>query len=886
MHIHPTAFPTNPLVPALNRLKKVGLQTGEVLAAMPFHGGGKTWKSLLLLLLLVTPLAVLAQAPLKQWDQTFGGSDYETFSTMIPTAGGGYLLGGPSRSGIGGEKSEESRGEEDFWIVKLDSKAEKQWDKTYGGSDRDWLTTLIATADGGYLLGGFSASGNTGDKTQNNRGSHDYWVVKLDSTGNKQWDKTFGGSEDDQLQALLGGFSASGISGDKTAPNLGTYQSLDYWLVKINSQGQKQWDKTFGGSSWDALYGMIATLDGGYLLSGQSISGISGNKSEGNRGSFDLWLVKLDANANQQWDKTFGGSEWEGPTSPLTTPDGGYVLFGTSASGISGEKSEASRGKEDYWVLKIDASGKKLWDKTYGGSDLDGKGAIVPTRDGGYLLGGSSFSYATGDKTESGPGAPDYWVVKIDGNGAKQWDKTIGGHSTEFLGAMLPTPDGGHLLGGYSYSSDGGDKTTPNRGGSDYWLVKLAPEKAAPAHFSLNAGGGVYMTKTGRIFNADSYYRGGRLSTHAAGEVANTEEDSLYRQGRVGESFSYHLPTTNGRFRVRLHFCETWWGNLKPGGVGSRQFNVDIEGERKLTDYDIYQKAGGAMKAIQESFTVEVTDGELTLAFSKGSKDYPYVVALEVMPAIDSFRVNAGGETYTTKAGQVFSADSYYSGGRRSTLASGNVAGTEDDLLYQQGRVGESFSYQFLVEPATYQVTLHFNETWWGNLVQEGGVGSRKFNVDIEGERKLTEYDIFRKAGGAMRAVQETFTVPVTDGELNLLFSRGSKDYPYVAAFEVEKVEPSSAARSESKTSKQERWLEKLYPNPVQEALLVELLIPASQIKATQIMDTRGTVYFQDSHQLVTERSLRLPVGSLPKGLYLLKLQTQGEMQVIKFVKQ
>ena len=137
-----------------------------------------------------------------------------------------------------------------------------------------------------------------------------------------------------------------------------------------------------------------------------------------------------------------------------------------------------------------------------------------------------------------------------------------------------------------------------------------------------------------------------------------------------------------------------------------------------------------------------------------------------------------------------------------------------------------------------------------------------------------------------MRAVQETFTVQVTDGELNLLFSRGSKDYPYVAAFEVEKVEPSSAARPAGKTSKQEPWLEKLHPNPVQEELFVELLIPASQIKASQITDTRGKVYFQNSHHPVTKRSLRLPVGSLPKGLYLLKLQTQGEMQVVKFVKQ
>src|SRR6478735_4111411 len=189
--------------------------------------------------------------PIKLWDKTFGGSSSNGLSALLQTSDGGYILGGQSDSGISGDKSGPSKGGVDYWVVKLDANANKLWDKTIGGSNHDQFPYLKQTADGGYILGGTSLSGIGGDKSQVNKGIRDYWVVKLDGSGNKIWDKTFGGSEDDVLSCLqqttdggyiLGGWSASGISGDKSQPVVGNISSDDFWVIKLDANGNKTWD--------------------------------------------------------------------------------------------------------------------------------------------------------------------------------------------------------------------------------------------------------------------------------------------------------------------------------------------------------------------------------------------------------------------------------------------------------------------------------------------------------------------------------------------------------------------------------------------------------------------------------------------------------------------
>ena len=209
----------------------------------------------------------------------------------------------------------------------------------------------------------------------------------------------------------------------------------------------------------------IKTTDGGYLFVGESKSGISGDKTESSRGKSDFWVVKTDSYAIKCY-KTFGGSGDDYLRSAIPTNDGGYLLPGNSDSNPSGEKSQWQKGAQDFWVVKIDSNGTKIWDKTFGGSGNDICYDVAHTADGGYLLGGHSDSGISGDKTENSRGENDFWVVKIDENGTKLWDRSYGGNVNDMIYTIEATQDGGFILE-VSRTLTLGDKTENSRGGYD-----------------------------------------------------------------------------------------------------------------------------------------------------------------------------------------------------------------------------------------------------------------------------------------------------------------------------------------------------------------------------------------------------------------------------------
>lgn len=264
---------------------------------------------------------VFAQAPLvKQWDKRYGGLNMDFFSSFALAKDGGYLLGGGSHSTFvpvvtgSGNVMDTTRGTMDYWIVKIDSLADLQWVHRYGGTDVDWLTSLELTSDGGYILGGYSYSDTSCDKTQPNRDTMlltcDYWVIKIDSDGNEEWDKTFGGTGNEMLSMIkqtkdggyiLGGSSNSGITGDKTQSCWDTTWRVtdrnDFWIVKVDSVGNKQWDKRFGGVNYDALNSLLETPDGGYFLAGSSGSYNTGDKTQIGLDTFFLSLTFISIEA-------------------------------------------------------------------------------------------------------------------------------------------------------------------------------------------------------------------------------------------------------------------------------------------------------------------------------------------------------------------------------------------------------------------------------------------------------------------------------------------------------------------------------------------------------------------------------------------------------------
>ncbi len=437
-------------------------------------------KNLCLTFALFIALFSFSNAQEIEWQNTIGGNDQDRLYSIHQTTDGGYILGGSSKSNISGDKTENCIGNLDYWIVKVDYQGVIQWQNTIGGNSVDDLYSIQQTTDGGYILGGRSGSSISGDKTENHiGGGGDYWIVKVDSQGAIQWQNSIGGSGPEFLNSIqqtadggyiLGGYSSSNISGDKTENCFG---SNDLWIIKVDSQGAIQWQNTIGGSDNDRLNSILQSTDGGYMLGGYSNSNISGDKSENCVGLNDYWIVKLNSLGVIEWQNTIGGSDDDNLYSIQQTTDGGYVLGGSSRSNISGDKTENCNGGIDNWIVKVDSLGGIQWQNTIGGSFDDELWSIQLTSDGGCIFGGWSLSNISGDKTENCYGNWDYWIVKVDSLGDIQRQNTIGGNGWDFLFSIQQTTDGGYILGGYSASNISGDKKENYIGGSDYWIVKL-----------------------------------------------------------------------------------------------------------------------------------------------------------------------------------------------------------------------------------------------------------------------------------------------------------------------------------------------------------------------------------------------------------------------------
>ena len=436
-------------------------------------------KTITLLALLLFTITIYAQDPNILWQRTIGGSGDETLYSIKQTPDGGYIVGGATGSDISGDKTDASNGFFDIWIVKADAEGNIEWQNSIGGNALDDLHSIELTPDGGFIACGESTSDISGDKTENSRGLDDYWIVKLDASGNVEWDKTIGGSDSESFPQirvsndsyLISGDSWSNISGDKTENAIG---EDDYWLLKLDLSGNIIWQKTIGGSSYDSFSTMALTHDGGCILGGYSDSNISGNKTENSKGGFDFWIVKLDSSGDIVWDKTIGGSGTDVLNSIVQTLDNGFLLSGRSSSDISGDKTENSEGESDFWIVKLASNGTIEWQNTIGGNDIDQAYSANQTSDGGYIIGGFSRSTISGDKTENGQGNFDCWLVKINNVGIIEWQNTIGGSEIDGITSVMQSSDGSYILGGNSQSNISGDKSENSRGGQDYWIIKHA----------------------------------------------------------------------------------------------------------------------------------------------------------------------------------------------------------------------------------------------------------------------------------------------------------------------------------------------------------------------------------------------------------------------------
>jgi len=326
--------------------------------------------------------------------------------------------------------------QKDFWLVKINSTGHEQWNKTYdreGGVERP--VSVIQTSDGGYAITGVAG---TSEAAVN---SFDFWLIKTDADGNHEWNKTYdGGARDEAMDVVETNDGGYAIVGYTTSFG----GDADAWLIKTHSDGTMEWNYPYGDSGPDYGYSMVYTSAGEYIIAGQT----------GPYDNTDFWLIKVNSTGHMQWSKAYGGSANTGSAlSVISTTDGGYAMTGYMWS--------LGASDADFWLAKTDSAGNMEWNKAYGGGDNDHARGVVQTNDEGYAIVGATKSF--------GEGQNDFWLVKTNSTGNMEWNETYGGPYEDWGRSLVPTLDGGYAIAGYTNSF--------GAGGYDCWLIKIAPEE-------------------------------------------------------------------------------------------------------------------------------------------------------------------------------------------------------------------------------------------------------------------------------------------------------------------------------------------------------------------------------------------------------------------------
>lgn len=371
------------------------------------------------------------------WDKTYGGAGGEIQTIPLITKNfKQILISCESNSDSSCTKTSHSRNYPalslDYWMIVLDSNGNYSNQFTYGGKGQDGNPTTVELTSGSLITCGGSNSSISGDKSVSNNdstlSSSDYWVIKSDNAGNKLWDKVFGGigSEYSNNQSYLYGYNIIADKNDafvlagttNSPPSIditdSSKGSSDVWIIKIDSLGNKLWDRRYGGTGNDQCNHIIHTLDNGYIICGLTTSPQGLDVSDTSRGSTDCWVLKLDSMGHKIWDKRYGGNNNDYATWIEEAPGGGYWVSGTSQSEMSGDVSEpkyALLSNYDYWIFKIDNYGNKIWDKRFGGPVYNMGSQFIIMPDSSIFLAGMSFAGTNAVKTDTGKGGWDYWVV-------------------------------------------------------------------------------------------------------------------------------------------------------------------------------------------------------------------------------------------------------------------------------------------------------------------------------------------------------------------------------------------------------------------------------------------------------------------------------------------
>jgi len=372
--------------------------------------------------LLLIGLFAFPASSQQRWQRTYGGGNDDWGSSVCQTSEGGYIAGGWN-SFYGSARGK-------VYLIKTNASGDTLWSHTYGRGINDYGNSIQQTSDGGYIVAGSTYYSPTT--------AYDVYLVKTNPSGDTLWTRIYGGRSDDYgnfvQQTSDGGYI---IAGTTYSFGAGGY---DVYLIKTNASGDTLWTRTYGGTNDDEGFSVQQTSDGGFIIAGYTLSY--------GAGSADVYLVKTNASGDTLWTRTYGGMKWDEGRSAQQTSDGGYITTGWTFS------FDDTLG--NVYLLKTNASGDTLWTRTYGGTGLDHGYSVQQTSDGGFIVAGGTNSY--------GAGINDVYLIKTNASGDTLWTRTYGGASEDRGCSVRQTSDGGYIIAGLTYSF--------GAGGSDVFLIK------------------------------------------------------------------------------------------------------------------------------------------------------------------------------------------------------------------------------------------------------------------------------------------------------------------------------------------------------------------------------------------------------------------------------
>lgn len=414
--------------------------------------------------------------------RTYGGSGVDEGAAVVTASDGNYVLAATTQSNDGDLLNVKTTTDADIWVFKVTTDGEIQWSKTFGGSANDIATHISNTNDNGFIVSGYTRSDDGDLNGPGNAGFHDFWILKLDSSGTIQWNKTFGYSGSDQCLKVFptssGGYFAAGFL-DVTASNgegnegrnrteekgAALHGVGEFWGMLLDANGNAVWKRYFGGTNNDRSYDALETADGGFLMTGASESDDFDINDD--KGSYDFWAVRLSGSGELIWTKSFGGDGIDIGYAATKTSDGNYMMVGDTRS--SDQDISTPLGNADAWLVKFNDDGALIWEKTYGGTEFDTAKSIVPLANGNYLISGSTRS-SNGDFTTNN-GQNDAWSGIIEPDGTLTSVYTAGGSNLEFIEDAIAPDNNTILMVGNTESSD---LDIPfNKGSKDVLLIKL-----------------------------------------------------------------------------------------------------------------------------------------------------------------------------------------------------------------------------------------------------------------------------------------------------------------------------------------------------------------------------------------------------------------------------